>query len=221
MAIAVILIGVVFWVVNLPPATIGNDLSVRVPSLEGEPYDTGAKDLTDLKLKVTPVTESSAKVSKGNIITTDPGSGAKVSRGSTVMVYVSSGKAAATVPSLTGLTEEAAKAAIAAAKLTYGTTTSDHSPTLAAGIVISSDPVPGAAAQEGDRVNLVVSDGLINIPSVVGLDISAANQELTALQLNINAVPNSKCNGLSVTAQSLTGVQPQNAAITIVYCSGG
>ncbi|MDQ1596626.1 MAG: eukaryotic-like serine/threonine-protein kinase [Microbacteriaceae bacterium] len=221
MAIAAILIGVVFWVVNLPPATIGNDLSVQVPNVNGKPYDSGARDLTDLKLKVSPVTESSGKVPKGDIITTDPGSGAKVSRGSTVLVYVSSGKAAATVPSLSGLTEEAAKTAIKAANLAYGTTSSGHSPTIGAGIVISSDPAPGAAAQQGDRVNLVVSDGLVNIPAVAGLDIATANQKLNALQLNINAVPNPNCSGLNVTNQSLTGDQPQNSAITITYCSGG
>jgi serine/threonine-protein kinase len=221
MAIAVILIAVVFWVVNLPAPTIGNDLSVPVPSVNGKPYDTGAKDLTDLKLKVTPITESSAKVTKGDIITTDPSSGAKVSRGSTVLVYVSSGKTPAIVPSLSGLTETAAKAAISAAKLTYGTSQSGHSPTIPAGTVISSDPASGATAQEGDRVNLVVSDGLINVPSVVGLDISTANQKLTALQLSINAIPNPNCNGLNVTAQSLIGDQPQNSAITITYCSGG
>jgi serine/threonine-protein kinase len=220
MAIAVILIGVVFWVVNLPPATIGNELSVLVPTVEGTPYDTGAKELTNLKLKVTALTQSSAKVTKGDIINTDPGSGAKVPRGSTVVVYVSSGKAAATIPSLSGLTESAAKAAISAAKLTYGTTTTGHSPTAAAGIVVSSDPAAGAAAQEGDRVNLVVSDGLINVPSVIGQDITAANSQLNALQMNINAVPNPNCTGLNVTGQSVTGNQPQNSPITITYCSG-
>jgi serine/threonine-protein kinase len=138
-----------------------------------------------------------------------------------VLVYVSSGKTPATVPSLSGLTEAAAKAAISAAKLTYGTTTSGHSPTIGAGMVVSSDPASGAAAQEGDRVNLVVSDGLVSVPSVVGLDISTANGQLNALQLNINAIPNPNCNGLNVTAQSVIGDQPQNSAITITYCSGG
>src|SRR5450830_351872 len=49
-SLAVILIAVVFWVTNLPPSTIGDGLSVRVPNIVGEQYDAGATKLTDLKL---------------------------------------------------------------------------------------------------------------------------------------------------------------------------
>jgi serine/threonine-protein kinase len=126
------------------------------------------------------------------------------------------------VPSLVNLTEDAAVAAIKARNLVYGTSTPAHSPTVPAGTVIDSEPASGSAAREGDTVNLTVSDGLIDIPSVVGQDVATANTTLSGLQLQINAVQDPSCGGGKVTSQSLTGPnQPQRSDITIRYCSGG
>jgi serine/threonine-protein kinase len=154
------------------------------------------------------------------VISTTPSGGAKVAKKSTVTIYVSSGKTSTTVPSVSNLTLEAAKAALTARKLSLGTNTPEHSPTIAAGTVIRSDPAASTAAKEGDVVNLVVSDGLVTVPSVVGADIGDANTQLGALQLSINPVADSGCTGNKVTAQSLTGDQPQHSAITLTYCSG-
>jgi serine/threonine-protein kinase len=133
---------------------------------------------------------------------------------------VSSGKTPTSVPSLSNLTVEAAKAALEARKLAMGTNTPENSATIAAGTVIRSDPAASSAAREGDVVNLIISTGLVTIPSVVGADISDANTQLGALQLSINAVPDATCTGSKVKGQSITGDQPQHSTITITYCSG-
>jgi serine/threonine-protein kinase len=220
-SLAVILVAVVFWVVNLPPSTIGDGLSVKVPNVVGEQYDAGATKLTDLKLVPSRLTVPSDTVAKGSIISTDPGAGSRVGRNQSVKVYVSDGKNPTTVPSVNNLSEDQAKAALLERKLVYGKTSQEHSATLGAGVVIRSEPEANAAAHEGDIVNLIVSDGLINIPSVVSQPIADANSQLAPLQLTIKTVPDSGCSGGKVTAQSLTGDnQPQHATISITYCSG-
>jgi serine/threonine protein kinase len=221
-AVAVILFGVVFWVINLPPTTLGDDLSVKVPSVVGQTYDAGAKELTDAGLVPSNTKASSDTVPEGRIVSVSPKAGTKVGKGQDVDVVVSAGKSATTVPSLTNMAEADAKAALTARQLVYGTSTPAHSPSVAAGIVISSDPAANASARQGDTVNLVVSDGLIDIPSVVGQDIASANGALTALQLQITPQQDPSCSGGLVKSQSITGAnQPQHSAITVRYCSGG
>jgi serine/threonine protein kinase len=220
MAVAVILVAVVFWVINLPPANIGNELSVKVPSVSGQLYSGGAESIKSSGLNTIKLDQPSSTVDVGRIISTDPAGGQKVAKGADVTIYVSSGKTPTTVPSLSNLTLEAAKAALTARNLAFGTSTPEHSPTVASGTVIRSDPAASTAVKEGDVINLVVSDGLITVPPVIGADISDANTQLGALQLSINAVPDSGCTGGKVSTQSLTGEQPQHSTITITYCSG-
>ncbi len=220
-AVAVILIGVVFWVLNLPPTTLGNDLSVSVPAVVGQTYDAGATALKNAGLTVQSTTISSDTVPEGNIISLSPKAGTKVGKGQQIEVTVSAGKSSVLVPSLVNMTEADAKAALVAQKLVYGTSTPMHSPSVAAGTVISSDPAANTSAKQGDTVNLVVSDGLVDIPSVVGQDIGAANSALTALQLQITPVGDSTCTGGKVENQSITGPnQPQRSPVKITYCTG-
>ena len=219
-ALAVILIAVVFWVVNLPPATIGNNLSVKVPTVNGQLYDQGAAKLKEAGLKTTKLDQSSSSVETGHIVGTDPSAGARVAKNSTVLVTVSSGKTPTSIPSLSNLTVEAAKTALGARKLAMGTNTPENSATITAGTVIRSEPAASTAAREGDVVNLFISTGLVTIPSVVGADIGDANTQLGVLQLTINPVADSTCTGSNVKSQSLTGDQPQRSTITLTYCSG-
>jgi len=220
-SIAVILVAVVFWVVTLQPTKIADPLSVKVPDVVGQSYDSGAKALTDDGLVPSRLTQPSDTVPEGAIISTDPGAGEKVGKGQVVTILVSSGKNSTTVPNVANMTEDAAKAAIAARNLTYGISTPEHSPNLPAGTVIRTDPAATTSVKEGDAINLVVSDGLVDIPSVVGQDIASANSALTALQLQITTQPDPGCSGGTVSGQSVTGPnQPQKTKITIRYCAG-
>jgi serine/threonine protein kinase len=219
-ALAVILIAVVFWVVNLPPATIGDNLSVKVPSVNGQLYDQGAAKLKEAGLKTTRLDQPSSSVETGHIISTVPSSGDKVPKDSTVLITVSSGKTPTSIPSLSNLTVEAAKTALEGRKLKMGTNTPENSATITAGTVIRSDPAASTPAREGDVVNLVISTGLVTIPNLIDADIADANTQLGVLQLTSNPVADSTCTGSKVTSQSLNGDQPQHSTITLTYCSG-
>ena len=220
---ATILIAVVVWVTNLPeePPSLGPSLSVTVPDVLGATYESGAETLTRLDLVPIELGQPSETVPEGTIISTEPASGVKVSPEQTVRVYVSAGKNPTTVPRLDQMSEEAAKAAIEARNLSYGITTTEYSVSVPAGTVISSTPSAGTSVREGDTVDLAVSNGMVQVPSVVGQPIASANAALGNLRLNITPIADAGCAGGAVTSQSLpAGDQPQRSDITLTYCSG-
>ena len=51
--VAVVIVAVVFWVVNLTPPTVDNAQSSRIPDLVGVSFETGSARLDDLGLTVT------------------------------------------------------------------------------------------------------------------------------------------------------------------------
>ncbi len=63
------------------------------------------------------------------------------------------------VPTVVGLTQSAATAAIVTANLTVGTITNAAHPTIPAGSVVSQNPAGGATAPPNSAVALVVSTG--------------------------------------------------------------
>jgi serine/threonine-protein kinase len=227
-ATMVVIIGaVVFWTFSLAPATLTTHVSIDVPNVVGQTYEDGSKSLTDNNLVAQKFTEVNKTVAEGVIIRTDPQAGTTVSPGLQVKVYVSLGETPVVVPDLTNMTEADAKAALTAKKLVYGSTTSSYSPDIPAGIVIASDPAAGATAttagktiREGATVNLVVSNGLVQIPDVTGKPIADASATLRALQLNVKVTVDSTCKGGIVASQSLVGDSAQKSDITVRYCSG-
>jgi serine/threonine-protein kinase len=220
-SIAVILVAVVFWVVTLPPAKIAEPLSVQVPDVIGQTYDNGAKALTDEGLVPSRETEPSDTVPEGSIISTDPLAGEKVGKDQVITVVVSSGKNATTVPNVGNMPEAAAKEALTARKLAYGTSTPEHSPNIPAGTVIRTDPAANSPVKEGDTINFVVSDGLVDIPDVVGKDIATGIGALTALQLTVNTSQDNGCPAGTISTQSMKGPnQPQKSTVTVTVCTG-
>jgi serine/threonine protein kinase len=223
----VIIAAVIFWTFNLAPAQLAGNVSVKVPAVTGQTYEDGSKTLEDAKLVSQKFTEASKTVPEGVIIRIDPEAGTTVSPGLQVKVYVSLGETPVTVPNVTNMLEADAVAAIKAQKLLYGSTTTTYSPDIAAGIVINSDPAGGSTrrtdgttVREGDTVNLIVSNGLVQIPDVTGQPIAGASSTLTALQLNIIVEVDNSCTGGIVASQSIVGDNAQKSKITLRYCSG-
>ena len=96
------------------------------------------------------------------------------------------------VPDVTGLTQSAADAALAAAGLVKGTVTEEHSDTVAQGAVIRQTPAADTAVDPGASVNLTVSLGpaavMVSVPDVTGLTQTAAQTALTAAGLTTGTV---------------------------------
>jgi serine/threonine protein kinase len=220
-SVIVILFAVVFWVMNLPSGSeLSSGLSTKVPNVVGKLYDTGASELQKIKLVPTQQSETSASIPEGTIIRSEPKAGVKVGSGQVVTLWVSLGKSQVAVPSMANQTEDQAKEAIKTAGLVYGSTTTEHSPNIPAGTVIRSSPAANTPESEGDTVDLVVSDGLVDIPAVKGQTSSAGITALRAMQLTVDAVPDPSCTGGLITGQSLQDDQPQQSTVTITYCTG-
>ncbi|CAN5453200.1 Stk1 family PASTA domain-containing Ser/Thr kinase [soil metagenome] len=223
----VIIVAVIFWTFNLSPAQLTANVSVTIPNVTGQAYADGATELTDAKLEPQKFTEANDTVPEGVIIRTDPEAGTTVSPGLQVKVYVSLGTTPVMVPDVTNIAEADAIAAIEAKKLVYGSTSQAFSPDVRQGVVINSDPaggserrMDGSIIREGDTVNLIVSNGLVQVPDVKGQPIAAASSTLSALLLNIKVDVDMSCTGGTVADQSIVGDQPQKSEITLRYCGG-
>jgi serine/threonine protein kinase len=219
--VAVIIAAVMFWVLTFQQEPIGADLSVKVPGVVGAQYEDGAQTLTKLGLVPNRFGVSSDTVAAGEITRTDPKPGTVVGKRQVVKVWVSLGKNPVAVPMLRNMPEANAVSTLEAAKLNYGRTDSEYSPTVPAGIVLRSEPDAGSSAHEGDTVNLFVSNGMVKVPTVTGLPVGTATATLTALGLDVTPRQDKSCSGDAVTSQSLpAGDQPQRSKLTVTYCSG-
>lgn len=160
---------------------------VAVPNVVGLTPEQAAAKLTpkELTLNVSGQ-EFNSKIPKGSIISTDPAAGGEARKGDTVNARTSAGPETVPVPKVRGLTVTRATAKLRAIGLT-SVNTEDFSSSIAAGRVISSDPVAGKTIRVGDQVNLVISKGPppITVPRVVTLDRAAAVAQLEALGLKV------------------------------------
>ncbi len=227
---AVLVVAALFWVFSLAPTDlVRSGTAVTVPDVSGLSWEAGSTKLTDLGLEPTKVEKADEKVEAGFIIDTDIDPGATVAPGQPIEVRVSSGKAKVTLPNLSFATEDAAKEAIVNLGLTYGTTTQSYSPNVAAGLVMGVQPegredvvTTAIQVEQGSTVNLIVSNGLVSVPDLVGRPITEAQATLSgaAYQLTVKVNPDSGCSGQAVTGQSLKGDAPQKSTITLSYCAG-
>ena len=172
------------------------------------------------------VDEPNADVAVGNVIRTDPEAGESVSPGQEVRVYVSTGQATTTVPTLEGLSQDAAAAALQEAGLALGSVTPRNDPALAAGTVISADQPAGATLALGTTVNVVVATGRVVIIDVTGYTLEAATRELEGPESQLVVIPQedaacAAANPPIVTTQSIApGEAPIHSEVILTYCAG-
>ena len=102
----------------------------------------------------------SDSVEKGTVISQSPGAGTNAELGSTISLVVSNGPEEQTVemPSITGLSESAARSALAEAGLSVGTVTEEYS-NEPVGTVISQGVSAGTSVKKGESVSFVISKG--------------------------------------------------------------
>jgi len=213
----VVVAAVVFWTFSLTPPQLVGNIAVDIPAVAGQTWADGSATLIEAGLEPERLEEPSDTIAEDVIIRTDPEAGVSVSPGMQIKVYVSIGKTPATVPDVARMAEATAIEAIAGANLTYGSSTTEYSADLAAGIVIRSDPAGGSARlvdgrliRQGDTVNLVVSNGLVNIPDVTGQAIAAASSALQALQLSLRVDIDGGCGGGTVASSRSWASSPRS-----------
>lgn len=138
------------------------DGEVNVPDVENLLYEEAKKRLEKEGFKCKRVDEYSETVEFEYVIRQSPKSGTKANEGYTVLVYVSADvenpNEKISVPSITGLSQDAAELALSRAGLAVGTVTQRES-TSAAGTVIEQSPASGGKLEKNGKVNMVISGG--------------------------------------------------------------
>lgn len=132
--------------------------------------------------------EFSETVPPGAIISSDPAPGDGVRPEGTVSVTVSKGPERYEVPSVKGLTQAQAEAAITEANLAVGQVTEDFDDRVDLGAVVSTSPRIGSPQKPGTPIDLIVSKGPrpVPVPDVAGLRQGAARDTLTAAGLKVS-----------------------------------
>ena len=135
---------------------------MSVPDLVGKDEAVARADLTKAGLR--PDVEKVADDAPvGEVVSQDPGTGASVPTGDTVVIEVSAGPDDVGVPSIIGMSRSEAKSALEAQGLTLGTVTEEDSPDQAANRVISTDPGVAEQVAKGSSVDIVVASGDVQL----------------------------------------------------------
>ncbi len=114
---------------------------------------------------------------KGTVINQSPLPDILIRKGDGIDLTVSKGIEYVTVPPLVGLSRTDAETALRGSKLTVGQVDERANP-APAGQVLSASPEPGSSEPAGTAVDLVVSNGQVQVPSVLGYDQTGAADTL-------------------------------------------
>ena len=201
------------------PAEVIPD-EAQVPNVVGMTFDRAARALG--RAGFTTVEGESRfhrVVAAGVVLQQDPPADSRQKRGIEVRLAVSAGQRSSAVPQLTGMTEQAARIALANAGFELGTINRQNSDNPR-GMVFMSDPPPGAQVQLPAAVNLVISEGpaIIMAPDLMGRTLPEARSLLEQIGLrlgNVSRDTNSFQVENTVIRQVPAGGQPVTAGGTV------
>ena len=157
----------------------------EVPNIVGATLADALQQL-GADFKVVPKSEASGSIDKGKITQTDPPPTERIPVGSKVTIWVSTGPARVQVPSLTGKTEDEARAALTSVGLVVkeppGSRCSDE---FEVGQVAKQTPVVGTLVKGNAAVSfdLTNSPCTVDVPSVRNLPVDEAIKNLEAASI--------------------------------------
>jgi len=122
---------------------------------------------------------------KDTVISSDPAPGGEVAEGGTVDAVISQGPERYAVPDVTGMTPDAAAAAITSAKLVAGAKSEVFDDTVAIGSVAGTDPKIGTSVKPGTSVSILISKGPkpVPVPDIDGKKSAVAQAALSEVGL--------------------------------------
>ena len=158
--------------------------SVTIPSVAGQELGAASSLLGSLGLSLGgQVQRPDPSIAVGLVVATEPAAGSQVTAGHTVMLVVSSGPDARSVPQLQALSLAAAQEALSSAGLVAGEIV-QRDGLAEAGSVLDSDPPFGTSVSAGAVIDIVVASGNQRVPrGLAGQAGVAASQQLAAAGL--------------------------------------
>jgi eukaryotic-like serine/threonine-protein kinase len=154
--------------------------AVEVPNVVGVRLEQARELLKGKGLLITISEEREDATSPaGSIVSQNPLAGSETQPGTTVQVVLARPVATVLVPPVAGLKPEEAMRQIAAKGLQLGPQKNGQSETVAAGMVIETEPSAGSAVAPGSAVTLVVAALAGNpVPKLVGKRLQRAKKIL-------------------------------------------
>jgi eukaryotic-like serine/threonine-protein kinase len=128
---------------------------VTVPNVTGQSESSASSEISNAGLR-TDIAEQESDQPEGTVISQDPAAGTNVAKGSTVTLVVAKAPAQATVPDVTGESEDVANQRLSAAGFDVSSQTRTVSDPAQDGIVVSQRPSGGSRAGKGSTVTIVV-----------------------------------------------------------------
>ena len=198
---------------------VAND-KLEAPSFIGESKKSAQQMAKNSDLELTFSSKPCDDQSKGKVCSQDPKPGVEVNKGDTISLVVSTGAPKVTVPDVTGLTYDKAKAQLEDKGFTVEQKTeeSDRTP----GVVTAQDPSGDTEQEKGSTITLTVAKEAekSTVPDVLGQSCDAAKQQMQASDLvgNCTEVETDDDNQvgkvIQTTPQAGTSVDP-NSSVNI------
>lgn len=202
---------------------------IAVPSVEDQPVQEARGTLEDAGFEVR-VRRVFAGAPEGQVVSQEPGGGARAPRGSTVELVVSKGRNLNRVPDVIGLSEEEAVEALRARQ--FDVRIFDVPSPDPEGTVVAQVPRGGVLASPDARVRINVSSGegtgepserRVEVPSVTGQQQTEALEALRAagLQGEVRFARSSQPRGRVLRQEPPAGNTVDQGSVVVLTVSGG
>ena len=176
-------VGILGWYLLIGPGS-----RVVVPSTVGATQSEVSAALTPLGLKsVVSEKQFSEDIAEGLVIQSVPEAGGRIDQGGAVKLIISKGPERYLLPSISGLTPEAATKVLAKYPLSLQANSEEFSANVPKGYVIDSNPPAGEKVKRNAMVVIRVSKGIeqIALASYVAKSSDQALNELQAAGFNV------------------------------------
>lgn len=183
----------------------------RIPRVVGMTYDAASSALDKAGFHaIKGETRFHKTIAADVILDQDPPAGSVQKRGADVTLIVSGGQRTATVPEVSGSSQQQAQITIENAGFTFGTI-SQQTSNLARGAVIGSNPPAGTTLELPATVSIVLSQGpsTVQIPDLTGRTLPDARSTLEQLGLHLGA-----------TNRDTSSLMPENTVLSQAPAAG-
>jgi eukaryotic-like serine/threonine-protein kinase len=147
-------------------------------ALVGEPQATAVAQVKAAGLTPSVQQQANANVTAGNVISTNPSAGSSIAKGGTVTLYVSKGAAPILLPNVQNEQYNTAAQQLRNLGFTNVNPVPDNQSTLPAGEVDHMSPAANQKYAPSETITLYYSGGGITVPTLTGVPLSTAVQEL-------------------------------------------
>ena len=158
-------------------------------------------------LKLDAREDSDSSKPKGTITKQNPRGGKKVSKGSTVSVWFSTGPQSVAVPDVSNKSQDDAKSILEAAGFKVGNVRTVDNASIEKDKVVSTDPAANSKQTEGTIITLYISSGMTKIPdNLIGQPKDSAIEQLKQAGLAQITIENEYSD--SIASGAVTRVDP-------------